>query len=234
MEYTYPGKKPFRVTQDSICKTKFTFFLSGEIWEPTSIEYFYSLVETKHKNKDAVIVDVGAQSGLYTLYAKYLPDCKFYAFEPYQETYSLLLGNLELNSISNVKAYNFALGSKEETKILHVPEHLGLNTFGDAPSRFSTWQDVEVPIKKLDDIIPEDTPVDYIKCDTEGWEYYVLKGAEKILRKWKPELFIEINLENLAQAGVNPSDLEDFLHELHYKPVCVVDGENYHLTYKGP
>lgn len=234
MQYTYPGNKPFHVTLDSVRKTNFTFFPAGEIWEPTSIEYFYSLVQTKHKNENATIIDVGAQSGLYSLYAKYLPKCIFYAFEPYEETYALLLENLQLNSITNVKAYNYALGSKEESKLLHVPDHFGLNTFGDAPKRFTSWKDVNVSIKRLDDIIPEETPVDYIKCDTEGWEYYVLKGAEKTIRKWKPELFIEINPENLQQAGIQRKDLEEYLQDLHYKPVCIVDEENYHYTYQGP
>jgi FkbM family methyltransferase len=188
----------------------------------------------KHKNKNAVIVDIGAQSGLYSLYAKYLPECKFYSFEPFQETYKLLLENLQLNSITNVEALNVGLGEKNETKVLHVPDHLGLNTLGDTPTRFSNWKDVEVSVKRLDDVISEDTPVDYIKCDTEGWELFVLKGAERCIKKWKPEIFLEFNGENLNQCGVHWTTLLQHLLDLHYVPLAKIGDENIHFTYREP
>jgi FkbM family methyltransferase len=228
--FEYPGGKPFFVTKQTVERTPYTFHETNGIWEPTSIQYFYNLVETKHQNKNAVIVDVGAQSGLYSLYAKYLPECKFLAFEPFEETYSYLLDNLQLNQIYNVKAYNYACGSKNETKVLHVPDHLGLNTLGDTPKRFDKWRDVSIEVIKLDDILSNETSFDYLKCDTEGWEYNVLKGAEESIRRYKPELFLEVNGENLEQCHVKTDELLDFIRSLGYTYIRSVDGENYHFT----
>jgi FkbM family methyltransferase len=228
--FEYPGGKPFFVTKETVEKTPYTFHETDGVWEPTSIQYFYNLVEMKHNNKNAVIVDVGAQSGLYSLYAKYLPECKFLAFEPFEETYSYLLDNLELNKICNVKAYNYACGIKNETKVLHVPDHLGLNTLGDTPKRFDTWKDVTIQVIKLDDILSTEHSFDYLKCDTEGWEYNVLKGAEESIRCYKPELFFEINDENLEQCHVKKEDLLDFVHSLDYRLVLCIDNENFHFT----
>ena len=233
-QFQYPGNKPFLVTPETVAKTPYTFDVQGGIWEPRSIQYFYSLVEMKHANTNAVIVDVGAQSGLYSLYAKYLPQCRFLSFEPLPDTYALLLDNLQVNNIENVKAYPYALGSKEEKKQLHVPDHLGLNTFGDTPKRFQTWKDVDVEVKKLDDILSTETSFDYMKCDTEGWEYHVLKGAEESIRKWKPELFLEINEANLAQCSLKEETILDYIKSLGYRKVRVVDDENVHFTYGGP
>lgn len=233
-EFIYPDGNTFFVTDETIEKTSTTFHPLNGIWEPHSIYYFYNLVKEKHQNTNAVIVDVGAQSGLYSLYAKFLPSCRFYAFEPFEDTYSMLLDNLQLNSIYNVKAYNWALGSKEETKLLHVPTHLGLNTLGDKPTRFDSWRDVEVEVKRLDDIFANETALDYIKCDTEGWEYHVLKGAEESIQRWKPELFIELDEDNLYQCSIKLEQLVDLLSSLNYKPIKRIDNENIHFTYCPP
>jgi FkbM family methyltransferase len=233
-EFVYPKGKSVLTTDETVVKTSTSFHPTKGLWEPESIDYFYSLVETKHSNSDAVIVDVGAQSGLYTLYAKHIPGCRFYAFEPFPDTYAMLLDNLQLNSIWNVKALNYAVGSKEETKMLHVPDHLGLNTLGDTPKRFDTWNDIPVQVVRLDDVLQNETSFDYLKCDTEGWEYHVLQGAEESIRKWKPELFVEMNETNLEQCSLTKETLFEYLHSLEYRPVSVVNYENMHFTYAGP
>jgi FkbM family methyltransferase len=229
--FVYPNQSPIFVTSETVAKTHHTFDPVAGIWEPESIHYFYSLVSKKHHDSNAVIVDVGAQSGLYTLYARFLPHCRFYAFEPFVDTYALLLDNLQVNGIENVKAYPYALGSKQETKLLHVPEHLGLNTFGDTPKRFTEWKDVAVDVKRLDDILSDETSFDYMKCDTEGWELHVLKGAEESIRKWKPELFLEVNPHNLQQCSLKKEDLYEYLHSLGYKEKIIMNTENVHFSF---
>ena len=230
-QFLYPNGAFVSVTQETITKTPYTFDIKSGIWEPRSIEYFFSLVDQKHQNTDAVIVDVGAQSGLYSLYAKFLPSCQFHAFEPFQDTYSLLLDNLHLNNIGNVKTYPFALGSKKETKVLHVPENLGLNTLGNMPKRFDSWKDVTVDVRCLDDILSNETSFDYMKCDTEGWEFHVIKGAEESIHKWKPELFLELYSTNLDQCQIKEEEFLDYIHSLGYRKVRIMDNENVHFTF---
>jgi FkbM family methyltransferase len=232
MEYEYsPGKK-FSVTEETLEKTPHTFYRSGGMYENNSVNYFYDLVKMKHQNKNAVIIDVGAQSGLYSLYGKFIPESRIYAFEPFKDSYKCLCDNLQLNNITNVEAINCALGSSNENKILKVPEHRGLNTLGDQ-HRFSDWNNHLVQVLKLDDILLHTvSSVDYIKCDTEGWEYHVLKGAEECIRKWKPELFIEINSANTAQCSLEIEYLVEYLKSLNYSAVTIKDIENVHFTYK--
>jgi hypothetical protein len=44
------------------------------MWEEDSINYFYDNIPL---DKPVNILDIGAQTGLYTLYAKYLPKASF-------------------------------------------------------------------------------------------------------------------------------------------------------------
>ena len=161
-----------------------------------------------------------------------MPQCSFYAFEPFQESFSLLNDNLKLNGITNVSPVQCALGSVNENKILRVPRHTGLNTLGDTPKRFTEWKDIEVPVRKLDDLLYNKVPsIDYIKCDTEGWELHVLKGAEECIRKWKPELFFELNDDNLSQCSLKSEMLIDYVKSLGYSYVTTKNYENVHYTY---
>lgn len=75
--------------------------------------------------------------------------------------------------------------------------------------------------------------MDYIKCDTEGWEYHVLKGGEESIRKWKPEIFMEVNQENLAQCNLIEENVVDYVRSLGYTKIRVMNNENVHFTYSG-
>lgn len=65
-----------------------------------------------------------------------------------------------------------------------------------------TIQEITVPIKKLDDILPSDG-VDAIKIDVEGAELDVIRGSEKILSGSRPTVMFEsspINDDNLERT----------------------------------
>jgi len=79
--------------------------------------------------------------------------------------------------------------------------------------------------------LKKNIPVDFIKCDTEGYEYFIIKGAEKTINKYHPELFIEIHETNCRQCGVTGQLLIDLLHSMNYKLVTIKDNENYHFIY---
>ena len=84
---------PIYITDDTKLLTPHTFLNDNTLWENDSITYFYKNID---KCKKINIVDIGAQSGLYSLYAKYLPNSTFYAFEPFPQTNDLLRKNISL------------------------------------------------------------------------------------------------------------------------------------------
>jgi ribosomal protein L11 methylase PrmA len=93
---------PIRVTDETLSLTPHTFKKNEPTWEEASVNYFYDNVPS---DKAVNIVDIGAQSGLYSLYAKYLPQSQFYSFEPFPQTYQLLNDNIRLNGITNVTPF---------------------------------------------------------------------------------------------------------------------------------
>ena len=214
--YDYTDNEKILVTSKTVDYGNSSFTKNSVIWEKDSLNYFYKLID---KNKKVNIVDIGANVGLYSLYAKHLPNSQFYSFEPFKFTYDLLNDNINLNNITNVQTYNIGLSDKKGKTILNVClSQDGLNTMGENPLRFNDINPIEVEIDTLDNIFYDnDIKVDFIKIDTEGYEYYILKGGEKTIKKYKPIIQLEFNQTNMKQCNINPHQLHDYINELGYK-----------------
>ena len=150
--YDYNQNEKILVTYKTVDYGNSSFAKNTEIWEKESLNYFYNLID---KNNKVNIVDIGANVGLYSLYAKHLPNSQFYSYEPYKFTYDLLNDNIKLNNITNVETYNIGLSDKKGKKILNVClSQDGLNTMGSNPLRFNDIHPIEVEIDTLRFLLP--------------------------------------------------------------------------------
>ena len=68
-------------------------------------------------------------------------------------------------------------------------------------------------------------PVHFIKIDTEGWEYYILKGGENTIKKFKHVIQLEWYLLNMKQCNVAENDLVKLLNEFGYYEKSMVGDE---------
>jgi FkbM family methyltransferase len=216
---------PIQVTERSVEITPYTFMRDGILWENSALSQFYSQIS---KNEKYNIVDIGAQSGLYSLYAKYLPESTFYAFEPFPTTFKLLNDNIQLNGIENVKTFNIALSNESGEKILNTcKSHYGLHTMGENPLRFSDIEPISVVCDTLDNLFySKNIPVHYIKIDTEGYEYYILQGGIQTLKQYRPVIQLEWSEINMQQANITPQMLLDFFNDLNYVHVSQQNEEH--------
>jgi FkbM family methyltransferase len=215
---------PILVTDETRKITPHTFLDNNTMWEEESIKYFFYDVP---KDKPLNIIDVGAQSGLYSLFAKHLPMSNFYSFEPFKQTFDLLNDNILLNNITNVKTYNIGLSNKKERVILNTSiSHNGLHTIGNNPKRFNDVCKVEIDVDTIDNLFYEkNIPVNLIKIDTEGWEYFILKGGEKTIQEYKPYIQIEWNETNMQQCDVDKNEFINYLDELNYIKIKQISEE---------
>ena len=210
-KYFADDSKSIDVTPSTCLLTPATFAGGGIMAEQDSIFKFFNRVPV---DKDVNIVDIGAQTGLYTLYSKFLPKAVFHAFEPFKKSYDLLNENIELNSITNVKTYNTALSNTEGVATLNTcKSHNGFHTMGSNPLRFKDVESIDVKQTTLDSL---NIPVDFIKIDTEGWEYNILMGARETIKKHHPVIQMEWNVTNMAQCGITQTQVFNLMKELNY------------------
>jgi FkbM family methyltransferase len=233
--FIYPNGQLVYVTPETMARNTHTWPADGRACESSSIEYVYrKLAESVRARGSARLVDVGAQSGLYALYARHFEGVAVDAYEPFPESHSLLVDNIALNGVGGkVRAFAVALSDAESMRTMrYTPEHTGLNTLGASPLRFIGGSEVQVATRTIDGIYAA-TRVDVIKIDTEGWEYFILLGGRAVLRRDRPEMLLEVNDENMRQCSVTREALFALIAELGYSHVATIDGENMAFSARG-
>ncbi len=143
-------------------------------------------------------IDVGAHIGYHALLMSKLvgPAGLVVAFEPFPQSFSLLVENAALNKASNMKAENVALSERTETLRLEfsADEELTMTPSVAAYAVKGPDASLEVPALSLDGYLDHlgRTPT-LIQIDVEGAELSVLRGAEVTLRRARPKLLIEVH-----------------------------------------
>ncbi|MBN8521976.1 MAG: FkbM family methyltransferase [Alphaproteobacteria bacterium] len=153
--------------------------------EPATIEWI-----NQFKPND-VFFDIGANIGVYSLYASIHKQARVFAFEPSPFNFSTLCRNVILNNISDyLSPFCVALSNKTVIDHLHMSSvqsgaaHTGfqkaVNEFGGALQTVHAQATLGFT---LDDFIRIfKTPVpNHIKIDVDGAEPYVLAGMAKTL-----------------------------------------------------
>jgi FkbM family methyltransferase len=191
----------------------------GQVHDKLVIEKFYFLL--KQKEGAFHVLDIGAQTGSFTLLAKFFPQSKWYAFEPIKEAADELNVNLRLNKIKNVTVHQVGVSDISGEKYLKLPKdvHWGLATLGENGIRFKLYDERVVTVLSLDEFIGVNNikKIDFIKIDTEGWELNVLKGGKNMIHKDRPLILMELNEQNLEQCRISSQDIYQFLEEIGYE-----------------
>lgn len=135
-------------------------------------------------------IDIGAHKGvILKSMLKYSPSGKHIGVEPIPQLATELKKNFP-----EAEIHNCALAdSMGETTFHHVisdPAYSGMKRREYRSEKVDVEQ-ITVPVKTLDSIVPEDRPIDLIKIDVEGAEMLVLKGGMRVLRESKPVVVFE-------------------------------------------
>lgn len=153
--------------------------------------------------------DIGANIGWYSLViARKLPDCRVVAFEPIADTYRKLQRNIALNALGNITALQCGLAETEGEQTFYVaPEISGAASGADILG----WKSVQAQrchVRTLDAVRKEmGVCVDFVKCDVEGAELFVFKGARACLSEDKPVVFCEMLRKWSAKFNYHPNEI---------------------------
>jgi FkbM family methyltransferase len=221
----YIKGKDIYISKNSIENNPYTW--QDMPYEVELIDFFYNEVEKLNNDNILNIVDIGAQSGAFSLMSQFFPNTIWYCFEPDPLNFSLLSENILLNNITNAKLFSEALSDKVgECEFNICKNHRGLNTLGKKLKRFTKEESIMINVKlnTLDNIF-EENKVDLIKIDTEGAEYSILQGAKSLLKKSSPKILLEYSNDNLSQFNLSIHDLNNLIEDLNYK-ISWIKNEN--------
>lgn len=160
-----------------------------------------------------VFVDIGANIGVYSLFASNCVklDGKVFSFEPVKYIYNQFVDSVNKNNFKNIFAYNKACGSKSEKQFINIQKkHAGGSTF--LKTEGETYeQKEEVDIVVLDELLGNEEKISFIKIDTEGFEWEVLLGLVNIIKKFHPCILMEYSPEIYGKE-ISKSMIEFFLN----------------------
>lgn len=200
-------------------------FLNG--FEKDVIDYFSKVVK-----EDDVVLDVGANIGIYSLIAgkKVGDKGKVYAFEPADLAFEKLQYHIDLNELDNIVPIKSGVSNKTGTATFNVCEDDAFNSLGETPMKDIIKQET-IDLVTIDDFVSKHklTKVDVIKVDTEGAEFLVFEGAKKTLEKFKPTLFFETNPSVTEGFSNNISNILDFIRAYDYDLYEMINGKTVEL-----
>ena len=185
------------------------------------------------------MIDIGANVGDFTMLFSDLTGNRgeVHAFEPIPSTFSLLSENIHrFPGYKNVYLNRMALGDKPQRTRMLVPRgdhgQASLVRHSDG-----SWKDagkeiasIEIEMMRLDRYAERLGRIDFVKCDVEGAELLVLRGAQLTLRRCRPKLFLEIDDRWVRSFGWTTTDVLRYLREIGYSYFYGVDSAVTPLT----
>lgn len=198
----------FKVKLTRTCSIKmfhFGYQLENELfwkgingWEKESIKLWI-----KEASKSFTIIDIGANTGVYSLIAKSVnPDSQVYAFEPVVRVFKKLEKNVQLNRF-NIKIFCEAVSDKTGTAVIwdYKFDHEYAASLAKPENITGAQISYEIHTISLNDFIEKNniTKIDLIKIDVETFEPQVLEGYSKYFAFHKPKLLIEVLYNDIGE-----------------------------------
>jgi FkbM family methyltransferase len=180
----------------------------------------------------STLVDIGANVGLHSVQlARRVEGLTAFAFEPVSETFELLNRNIAKNEVgASVTSQRVAVSDHEG--MLRLTTKFQYGNFVVPDGAGAAGESVEeVRCQTLDALVDElDATVDAIKCDVEGAELGVLRGAKRTLERFHPLLLLEVDVRWARRYGNEGTDVFAFLAERGYGYERFVDGHLRHAS----
>lgn len=154
------------------------------------------------KNKD--IIDAGAFTGDTSIPLSEVTNKNVYAFEPFDESYNLLVKNIEDNNIENIVPVKKSLGNHDGDRKLFLS---GSNVQGITSDPNIRDYDNVLTVEEitLDTFVDEnEIDVGLITIDVEGAEMDLLNGAINTIKTQKPILQVSIYHKASDFVGIIP------------------------------
>jgi FkbM family methyltransferase len=188
------------VAPNHLCEWRTHTFASKE---PETLEWIDAMPE------GAVLWDIGANVGLYSVYAAKKRKCQVWAFEPSVFNLELLARNIQLNDVtSHVCILPLALSDALGPNAMRMTttEWGGaLSTFGrdfgwhgGAIDKVFEFRTMGLTMDLAAELLAIPQP-EYIKIDVDGLEHFILKGGTAVLRNVR-QVLIEVNDDFREQA----------------------------------
>jgi len=171
--------------------------------EPETLEWIEQIPE------NSIVWDIGANVGLYSIYAAKARNCRVYSFEPSVFNLELLARNIFLNKLQDrITIIPVALSDELSENLFRMSSIQwggALSTFGENIDQNGNqfkelfeYKTIGITMKQAISLLNIPSP-NYIKMDVDGIEHLILQGGDDVLKEVYGVL-VEINDEFTQQS----------------------------------
>mgnify|MGYP000860334556 FL=1 len=166
-------------------------------------------------NEGDVVFDIGAHFGVYSVLMSSIVGDRghVFAFEPNPQMLPSIQKTVGLRP--NIDLFECGLSDSEGELVLYVPEDASMASFSNWTEGIGGNVHTEkCRLMTIDGLLEKKKirPPAFIKCDVEGAELSVFKGARKLIdREEAPVILFELNRSAAAAFGYKVEDCLQFL-----------------------
>ncbi len=180
-------------------------------------------------DKNSTAIDVGTSVGKFiSTFNSFSPNGNHYGFEASPASFEAVRKRVRAD---NIKLFNIAVSNKRGTTEFNVSQNSDYSGLIPTQSalEFGPSEAIRLETDTLDNLIPADMPVDFVKIDVEGAEMWVLEGARALLERCRPVVVFEFE-SHANDYNVHPDQIFDFLESVNMD----VWTTEYYLANKAP
>jgi FkbM family methyltransferase len=180
------------------------------------------LILKKYLTTNSNCLDIGCHEGeVLEIMLKHAPMGQHHGFEPIPSFFNSLEKRFPTNCHFHQLGLSNEKGSSSFNHVISNPGYSGMKKRKyDKPKEKDTSITIEIDL--LDNILPKDFRVDFIKIDVEGAEFLVLEGAIKTIKRNQPIIVFEHGLGGADVYGIHPAQLFELLNKECYLNVSTM------------
>ncbi|WP_323768934.1 FkbM family methyltransferase [Marinovum sp.] len=206
---------PDAVRQREVCK----LLLQGEVNEPRTL----NLIRRLARGGDVISGGAFVGDFLPAISQALAPGALLHSFEPNPMSQTATHVTIALNRLANVRFHPVAVGEADG----HLPFKVtrpGGEAMGGISRVVAEHQQgvtVEVPVRRLDDLVDASRRVSVLHLDVEGHEGPALQGATGIVTRDRPALILEAT--RFRQARALKAHLSETFRDIGYQLVGTME-----------
>lgn len=166
------------------------------------------------------IIDIGAHIGTFSIpFARFNEGHgKIFSFEASPENVALLKKNIAANGLDEVVLPVQGVVAQERQHFIKMtpPKARSSVYYYVADPDASETGLASINIDDWHDHHARETPIHFIKIDVEGAEVSALQSCRRLIEKYKPVLYVEVNRKTLPRLGSSPEEIDALLKAWGY------------------
>lgn len=224
VKFGFAGKGParFRLKNDVVAEVPLRLYHE---FKEIFMDEVYTRGFEQAPPSGAVVVDIGANIGLFSLFAaSRFPGAQIYACEPIPANYRQLVRNREINKGVELVCLQKAVAPENGNLCMHLESEDGFTTAASAVQGAGAMGiRLDVPCLTLERLFDDHRIVrcDLLKMDCEGSEYDILYGASRQDFQKIEKMAIEVHRS--PEPDRNIGSLSVFLEKNGFRTRSVSD-----------